>query len=559
MAASIRKHQDLAFILLLTAALFLNLWRAPYGFCSTDESFYVTIAHRLYLGDALVVEEWHPSQFAGVLMYPVFWAYMKIHGSTDGILLYFRYFYVAFNTCTGIFLYRRTRNYGIYSVAAAVIYMLYTLGGMMATNYNTIGLSSMIVVTTLVVFPSAHRQRTDFIAGFFFAMAALCVPTIAIFYLLLLAACLIVSLVPSLRRKWLLSYKRIGSFTAGICILALLIVSFMLSRASLSSILHNFPNLLLSDREHTVTLLDGIKKTLYLFYMIYHETKASQLIVPIYAVLVFALILDRQRQKRKKTYLLLALLLSFLLLFSLKDKLMLPLVPLGLVFLLLDQNMNLALKRYWLIGLLYCFLINLSSDTIIYATSMAASVSSVATILMMNDINDVFSESVKSKNMKWKFLIICLACIILQTYYKTTLIYGDNAPDSLNECIMSGPANGLYTDTANVKLYTQMQEEMGTINSLTSGQDNVLLYTDRAWMYLMIDHAHYATYSTWMVSWREEYLQLLDNYYQANPQRLPDIVYIPKDQVYKFINLDEMASKYGLTVRESDYGYLFSK
>ena len=559
MAASIRKHQDLAFILLLIAALFLNLWRAPYGFCSTDESFYVTIAHRLYLGDALVVEEWHPSQFAGVLMYPVFWAYMKIHGSTDGILLFFRYFYVAFNTCTGIFLYRRTRNYGFYSVAAAVIYMLYTLGGMMATNYNTIGLSSMIVVTTLVVFPSAHRQRTDFIAGFFFAMAALCVPTMAIFYLLLLAACLIVSLIPSLRRRWPLPYKRIGSFTAGICILALLIVSFMLSRASLSSILHNFPNLFLSDREHTVTLLDGIKKTLYLFYMIYHETKASQLIVPVYAVLVVALILDRQRQKRKKTYLLLALLLSFLLLFSLKDKLMLPLVPLGLVFLILDRNMNLALKRYWLIGLLYCFLINLSSDTIIYATSMAASVSTIAVILMMADANDALSSIIEKNNMQWGFLAVCVALAALQIHYKAVLVYGDQAPEYLQEQIASGPAEGLHTDTANAELYRQMQEEMMTINSMAPSQENVLLYTDRAWMYLMIDHAHYATYSTWMVSWREEYLQLLDNYYQANPQRLPDIVYIPKDQVYKFINLDEMASKYGLTVRESDYGYLFSR
>ena len=92
-------------------------------------------------------------------------------------------------------------------------------------------------------------------------------------------------------------------------LMRLLILSFMLSRAPLSEILRNVPNLFLSDREHTITAADGLKKTLYLFYMIYNETPASRVIVPFYAALVTALLLDRKRQQRRKAYLLGGLLL----------------------------------------------------------------------------------------------------------------------------------------------------------------------------------------------------------------------------------------------------------
>ena len=59
---------DGLFFLLFAAALALALWKVPYGFGWYDEAFYLTIPHRLTLGDALFLDEWHLSQMSGLLL-----------------------------------------------------------------------------------------------------------------------------------------------------------------------------------------------------------------------------------------------------------------------------------------------------------------------------------------------------------------------------------------------------------------------------------------------------------------------------------------------------------
>ena len=51
---------------------------AKYGAKGADESFYLTIPHRLLLGDGLVSDEWHPSLFSSFFLYLPFRAFYAL-------------------------------------------------------------------------------------------------------------------------------------------------------------------------------------------------------------------------------------------------------------------------------------------------------------------------------------------------------------------------------------------------------------------------------------------------------------------------------------------------
>ena len=96
---------DVLFILLILCGIGLYIYRLPYGMADVDETFYLSIPYRLCQGDALIVDEWHVSQLAGFLFYPIMWIYLKIVGSTEGIVLAFRCIYVVFQllAATGVY------------------------------------------------------------------------------------------------------------------------------------------------------------------------------------------------------------------------------------------------------------------------------------------------------------------------------------------------------------------------------------------------------------------------------------------------------------------------
>ena len=98
--------------LVLAAAAVINLVRLPYGFPSTDESFFITLIHRLYIGDLPMTEIWNPVQFAGMLGLPFFALFEGITGGTDGIFVYFRFLYVLMMAVPALLIYRKCRDRG---------------------------------------------------------------------------------------------------------------------------------------------------------------------------------------------------------------------------------------------------------------------------------------------------------------------------------------------------------------------------------------------------------------------------------------------------------------
>jgi hypothetical protein len=71
-------------VLLIFGFLFL-LWKIPYGSYMDDQAYIIESSQRLYLGDALLVDDWFPAQLVGFINLPFFVLWMKIQGSVEGI------------------------------------------------------------------------------------------------------------------------------------------------------------------------------------------------------------------------------------------------------------------------------------------------------------------------------------------------------------------------------------------------------------------------------------------------------------------------------------------
>ena len=84
--------------------------RALYGFCWSDESFYLTFAQRLWNGQQLILDEWHPVQFYSAIFYPVLTAYRFFFG-TEGIYLFARILYVVLAWGVSLFVLLTFRKY----------------------------------------------------------------------------------------------------------------------------------------------------------------------------------------------------------------------------------------------------------------------------------------------------------------------------------------------------------------------------------------------------------------------------------------------------------------
>jgi hypothetical protein len=72
------------------------------GVDHTDESLYIAMPYRLWLGDRPLIDEYSVVQFSAILLEPFVGAYVKLTGGTDGIILYFRHLYLVLNIVTAV-------------------------------------------------------------------------------------------------------------------------------------------------------------------------------------------------------------------------------------------------------------------------------------------------------------------------------------------------------------------------------------------------------------------------------------------------------------------------
>lgn len=529
---------DYLFIILLIACVFLNLWKSRYGFASSDESFYVTLVDRFYKGDLMIVDEWHPSQFPAVLLIPFYSIFRLFSHGTDGVILFFRIFYIFFNTLAGIYLYIKTRRYGICSVFTTCCYLLFTVGEMMASNYNTIGLASFVVFALTYCDQDKSKLKL-IVAGIFFSITVLCVPMLAVVYF-------IWSLIAIL--KIFKNKKRFNEWlyiTIGIIIMAIPVTGFMLYGSSINAIIENLGYMFSQGDVHGMSLFLIIKKMLYLVYKVYFYNLVTIICFSLQIILILFCVLDK---KIKREFLIrVSIIISItnvLAFYKYPYYWGYAILPIGLLCILTEKKELYAIRLYFA-GLIYMLAINASSDTIIYASSMGAIVIAISSILMLSTISlkiNIFYKYTLS-------MIVLYICI----YSKISNIYGGDIPLNLNHQIKIGPLSGIITKQEDFDYYNTYYQD---IKKYDLTNKKVLFFTDDAWMYLIDDQIEYATYSTWLWPEQKFYFDSMEFYFSVNKNKKADYIYIPKKNIYGYLNGNELFNQYNIIDDSNDIIYI---
>ena len=570
------KNQDYLFIALIAGAIIFAFWKCAYGFGGNDEAFYLTVPHRLTMGDAFIKDEWHLSQLSGFLLMPFVWLYTTITQSTDGIIYAARILYVIFHSTVSIVIYTRLRKYGYVAMFASVLYFIFTPYDIMAMSYNTMGLD-LVALTGVLMGTSSYKKKIHLaIYGVLFAAAVLCSPYLAFAYILFGIGILIHCIIKNknsnnIFKNELFAPKTFLFFSIGIFALAAVFLVFALSRASISEIIEYFPHLL-TDPEHPSISL-GVRFKMY-FKSIYNCQENFKIPLIAYIATLIIMAFDRKRKNHRSIYLITTVaivILSFILFipkltYSYFNAIMFPMLFIGVTsYILCDKKPKTLFASLFVLGIIYSFALCFSSNQYFYIISMAMSATNIASFIFLAQLLKEMKETEEDITYaEWlkrisfgavAFMIIMQGS--MQIYAKANHCFWEAKTSELNTKISSGPAMGIYTNQSNCNTYETISNDLNYYND--KERDEILFLTAKTWCYLRAGDYPYGTLSAWISGEKPSSIERLKVYYSVNPEKKPTYIYIPKSSEWDLSNIHAEASNYGYTVNENSVSYKLEK
>lgn len=565
---------DLIFAAVFAVMTAFLIWKAPYGYGSTDESFYLTIPYRLMQGDSLLTEEWHVSQLSGLLLYPIMLLYRLFGGTSEGIIVSFRYIYVTAQCVCALAVYLCFRRCGdkarLGAICAVAVFMPYAPFYIMALSYNTMGL--MTLTMSAVILITAEEKLWKYaLSGLLFAGGVLCCPYNIIIYLIY---SVIVAATATYKRKngedetakklikkWL-------AFTLGAALLALYFDALVVARADLSQLGRAF-NGIMSDPQHE-------PMTFYAKLRQYYNAMIKKLLPTVVGIAGVAIVflvrcIDKQWKEHRWLFLIGAALytIAFALYLdrfvSYINYINAALSFLGLCAYILSENRNKKVFLFWYIpGVIYSFLIHLGSNNGGFCITSALNVTSAASAYLIGNTahemwkNKKCADCIAAIAVMLGVLAVCAVAVKEQA---TTSYSGFNGrmTDNRNYLyskVEVGPSKGLKM--AEDEHYDYIVRYTDTESVRSGDGKKVVYYVHRPWLYLA-DEKKNAAFSAWMsINTSDSAIERLLDYWDINPEKEPDIIYIDKNAVSaERASVDLNVAKYTLT--ETDTAYLLTK
>ena len=576
-AGNFMKWQDMLFAALMCFGVILSIWKLRYGFGGSDEAFYLTVPHRLSLGDALFTDEWHVSQLSGFLLIPFVSLFRLITGSTDGIMIAARVLHLVLHTGAAVLIYTRLRKYGILSVFGCALYFLYTPYNIMALSYNTMGIELLLVAGVLLATADYKKKLLPILSGLAFAGAVLCNPYLIVCFFLYGACVGVHYAIKKKEMRFVLksemfSLRTFLFFTAGAACLAVVFLIFTLTRTGLGDIFANIPEML-KDPEHP-SIPFGRKVETY-FQSIFDMTPHFKYVLYGYFAMLAFMIFDRKRRLHRAVYLCLSCAATGISLIMLLpgvtsttyNHIMLPMLFLGITsYILIENKPRELFAAVFVTGLIYSFCIHYGSNQMIYCIASVMVVANVASFIFLGRLIKEMRET--PDNLTYaaasRILSFILVGIIIafqggaQITAKTYHVFWDSAPDALTAEIKQGPAAGIVTTDANLESYNNMYTDLVAFQMKEPG--NILFMSFETWPYLAMNDFPYGTFSAWTGNEQGEgTLSRMRTYYEMNPEKTPKYIYIPKSAKWNVSTLlPELQSK-GYTLTETNVSYQLEK
>ena len=532
-------------VLTLVLLFALLLWRVPFGYDWTDEQYFSEIGYRLIQGDRPLVDTWEVHQFSAMLAAPALKGYLALNGgSTDGMVLFLRYFYVSFQLCVSLvaFFVLKRKSGHIPALLAAALLLAYSHFSINSYYYDSMTLL-YCVLSGLMCIAFFNRSSRGFVfaalAGTCFALAIVAYPYFLFF-------------IPVFALIWLLRLRNrdtrkrnaLGmlAFFAGAVVVALALLFFLLSRATISQLLTGVNNMLDDPDHQSIRLFEGLGQYFNAIRVIFSPTSYGAA-----ALLLLGIVYTRSRKATVRRLLHRAGAIGALLLllcivgiamfydwdgvhrinlFAMGMALIAP----GLFFLTDRKKDGGTMLLYWLgCGLSIC--VQLGSNTRILASSGMLLPASMATVLYLFDhANELFAwnaadaATTPDRSRRWfdclrgVALVACAACVLGATYLRLTAVHRDEPVPALTATIQSGAAKGIRTTPKSAELHDRLIQSIRE-NAPSSGTILITYLFPEGYL---VTGLRAATPSAFNMSMDSSWLA---QYYEQHPERVPSLVY----------------------------------
>ena len=545
----INNKNNIIFVMTIILGFIFLIWRAPFGYCFNDEPFIVTLGQRLSNGDSLIFDEWHMAQTFSPVMLFFYQIYILSVGSTEGILLCFRYIYcvIWIIVCGIVFHFMLNHHYlcelfkgrkilQIFLALSVFWYLLlFSPLDYMTISYTSIGLSSTIgIVLMLLCNPDRNRVRLGFwcFFGILIAINTVCCPWMAVFYIVSAVIYFVYLIVKKQKPGLFINYFAV---VVTVIILFVLYCYFFILQNNDISLL--FPNIeaVLSDPEHSTNILK------LLISGAYYVIRFSNVSLVFYAAALSLFFIFRNKIHTVKLFAVflctIGFLVSIIYYFSVYKSgfnyQMLSIAIFGFVsYLMLEEKPKRLFYAFYGVGILYAIADHLSSNTRLMAISMAFSVCGIGGIIFIFLLFEELHGTCSKKSLR-----SCVSCMLgvivlsqIGTEFTTRIIrqYWDSPIYMLSETIMSGAAKGIKTTNEKMTEYEDTYDNLTVLLSMakTSKQDEFVSLTYSPVIYLNANMA-YGTFSAWTLGYSSETLyNKYSEYYKYNKDKKADVVFV---------------------------------
>lgn len=531
-------------VLTLAVLFALLLWRVPFGYDWTDEQYYSEVGYRLLQGDRLLVDTWEVHQFSAMLTAPVLKVYLLFNNaSTDGIVLYLRYFYITlqlFVSAVAFFVLKKRSGY-FPALICACLLLAYSHFSINSYFYNSMVLLFSIL-SALMCMSFFTRSAGGFIfaalGGICFALAVIAYP-----YFLLFIPVYIGFWIVRARDKNLRSRNGYGaiSFFAGTIVVASAFIFFLLSRASASQLLNGISNML-SDPDHqSQSLLEVMGQYFNAIRVVYSPASYGAAALFLLGLLYASSKRENVRRILRRSGGVGVILLMFsvvwiALCYDWNGIYRINLLAMGFaviapgLFFLTDRKKDEGtLLLYW-IGCGLSFAVQIGSNTRLLASSGMLLPASMATVIYLFDhAKELFRWNLNTeaatprRSIGWfsglriAACVACVACVAGLMCLRVTAVHRDAPIAKLTTKIGSGAAKGIYTTQESAALHGRL---IADIRAYAPKSGTILISYLFPEGYLVTGLSA-ATPSAFNMAMNSAWLE---SYYEQHPERRPDYV-----------------------------------
>ncbi len=166
----------------------LSYIRLYFGINFTDESYYIALPYRFILGNVPIKDEYSICQFAGIILYPFYYIYLKLNHSTDAIVLFARHLYFIFYGILTLCCYQTFKNkigWGL-ALLTASICLAFTFCNIAGLSYNSLAIFFLTLgcLCNFILFENANKTHYYFLSGICFSLTTFVYPPLLIIALL---------------------------------------------------------------------------------------------------------------------------------------------------------------------------------------------------------------------------------------------------------------------------------------------------------------------------------------------------------------------------------------